>query len=254
MILTTPCKICGQDMDTSWAPGQPPPTHHSACDTRPAEEKAHGPHPKLGKLAAAAHHATLLMAQAAPTPAGSPQWEAFDHACEAVHAAQQAILNANKAKAAAYYARTLGWPVFPLKPGGKAPLTPRGFKDATCDLTQVGAWWETWPNANIGLPCGEHFAVIDVDVPYTENQWDVLAADPNLHVYGLAHTASGGCHAYILPEDGPGKNGVNVFGPKIDYRTRGGYVVAPYSTRADGAPWTWVTPPAHRIYNPQEGR
>ena len=27
-----------------------------------------------------------------------------------------------------------GWPVFPCDPATKRPLTPHGFKDATCDI------------------------------------------------------------------------------------------------------------------------
>ncbi|WP_150114438.1 bifunctional DNA primase/polymerase [Corynebacterium oculi] len=234
-------------MATTWQPGHPAPTHHPECDTHPAEEKVRAPHPRLGQLAHAAHRATLLMARAAPTAADSPQWVEFDQACADLHTIQRRVLHVDLPKAAMYYATACGWPVFPLKPGGKAPLTPRCFKDASRDPGQVAAWWGEHPEANIGLLCGEHFAVIDVDVPYIENQWWDIAADEGLHVYALAATASGGTHAYILPADGPAKNGVGVFGPKIDYRTTGGYVVAPYSRRADGPVWSWQIPPANVI-------
>ncbi|ATL69870.1 bifunctional DNA primase/polymerase [Nocardia terpenica] len=51
-----------------------------------------------------------------------------------------------------------GWPVFPLRPGGKVPATRHGFKDATTDTARIRAWWKAMPGANIGLATG---AVVD---------------------------------------------------------------------------------------------
>ena len=53
--------------------------------------------------------------------------------------------------AALRYAR-LGYPIFPCVPGGKAPLTPHGFQDATTDAEQIEVWWVEQPDANIGMP------------------------------------------------------------------------------------------------------
>src|SRR3989442_2287782 len=53
--------------------------------------------------------------------------------------------------------------IFPVVPDGKKPLTPHGFLDASCDQAQVRAWWERWPNANIGLATGRASGVIVVD-------------------------------------------------------------------------------------------
>lgn len=52
------------------------------------------------------------------------------------------------ADAAQHYAG-LGVPVFPCVPGEKRPLVAHGFKDATADTAQVGAWWRRWPEANM---------------------------------------------------------------------------------------------------------
>ena len=66
-------------------------------------------------------------------------------------------------KAALEYAQK-GIPVCPVEPKGKEPLTKHGFKDATTDEKQIRAWWERWPNANIGLvPGPANLVVIDYD-------------------------------------------------------------------------------------------
>ncbi len=47
---------------------------------------------------------------------------------------------------------------------GKAPLTEHGWADATVDVATITAWWERWPQANIGMalePSGR--MVLDLD-------------------------------------------------------------------------------------------
>jgi hypothetical protein len=145
------------------------------------------------------------------------------------------------AEAAQLYA-SWGWEVFPLYPGEKTPLTRHGFKDATADPEQVRVWWTSWPSANIGLPTGKRFEVIDIDVPTGMNTWPSLRdsdAMPDMH--GLVCTASGGLHAYVLPMAGGNLAGLL---PGIDYRGAGGYVVAPPSIRADRRRWQWTAKPS----------
>jgi hypothetical protein len=64
---------------------------------------------------------------------------------------------------ALYYALVLGWLVFPLRPKAKEPLTRHGFKDAALDAPQICEWWAECPNANIGIPTGVNFFVLDED-------------------------------------------------------------------------------------------
>src|SRR4051795_11339272 len=67
------------------------------------------------------------------------------------------------AAAALRYAN-LGIPVFPCVPGGKQPLTPNGFHDASATVGIVDGWWRRTPDANIGLPTGVAGGVLVVDV------------------------------------------------------------------------------------------
>lgn len=106
--------------------------------------------------------------------------------------------------AAIRYARS-GWPVFPCRPDGtpppgwKAPLTEHGFCDATTDLGIIRAWWDRWPDANVGIATGVPGPdVLDVDV---KPDGDGFAALGKLKRAGLltgaaalVRTRSGGLH------------------------------------------------------------
>ena len=56
-----------------------------------------------------------------------------------------------------------GWPVFPLRPRRKEPLTTHGFKDASTDAPQIRRWWRQWHDANVGIRTGDGLLALDVD-------------------------------------------------------------------------------------------
>ncbi|MDJ0324184.1 bifunctional DNA primase/polymerase [Cryobacterium sp. PH31-AA6] len=92
--------------------------------------------------------------------------------------------------AALAFARA-GTPVFPCATGGKRPLTPAGFHDASCDISQVRTWWARWAGANIGIPTGGRSGidVVDIDVTATDcgiAEYRRRSADLRAH-HGSAH-------------------------------------------------------------------
>jgi hypothetical protein len=135
---------------------------------------------------------------------------------------------------------------------GKHPLgvlAPHGVKDATTNRARILAWWTRHPQANIGLACGHTFDVLDVDGPTGAHAIRTLAATHGLHSSGpLVRTGGGGWHYYLAPT---GLGNVRPTGlAHVDWRGRGGYVVAPPSRHHSGHPYQWVpgrdldTPPA----------
>lgn len=65
-------------------------------------------------------------------------------------------------KAALRYAKQ-GWRVFPLN--GKRPFKgTHGFRDATTDRVTILAWWDEWPDANVGIACDSTHGPIVVDI------------------------------------------------------------------------------------------
>jgi hypothetical protein len=133
------------------------------------------------------------------------------------------------------------WPVFPCIPGEKIPATKHGFLDATTEPDKITWWWARNPERNVaiatGLPGPD---VLDVDVREDGNGF---AAFNRLHRDGLLNgasayirTPSGGLHAYFVgSEQGNGRLPHH----HLDFRSKGGYVVAPPS-QVSGTPYELV--------------
>jgi hypothetical protein len=125
---------------------------------------------------------------------------------------------------------------------GKHPLgslVPHGVKDATCNRARILAWWTRHPQANIGLATGHRFDVLDVDGPQGEQAIRELAAAHGFQSSGpLVRSGGGGWHYYLAPT---GLGNVHPQGlAHVDWRGRGGYVVAPPSRHASGFSYQWL--------------
>ena len=125
---------------------------------------------------------------------------------------------------------------------GKHPLgslVPHGVTDATTNRARILAWWTRHPQSNIGLACGHQFDVLDVDGPTGAQAIRELAATHGFQSSGpLVRTGGGGWHFYLSPT---GLGNVCPAGLEhVDWRGRGGYVVAPPSRHASGHPYQWM--------------
>ena len=145
--------------------------------------------------------------------------------------------------ALAYASR--GWPVFPCRPRGKEPLTPRGFKDATTDPATIRRWWARWPDANIGVPTGQGtFIVLDVDPRNGGDQslFALVSQYGDLPEGPTARTGGGGTHSFFQPPPFPLR--CRTLAPGVDLKADGGYVIMPPSIHPSGARYEWQ-PGAH---------
>lgn len=145
-----------------------------------------------------------------------------------------------------------GLAVFPLEEKGKRPKTRNGFKDATTDAAQVKAWWQQWPNANIGIATGKRSGgifVIDLDIDedkgidgyHTLEDWQ--RENGKFPETWTAITGRGGYHLYFHSNSGI-KNRAGII-DGVDVRGDGGYVVAPPSIHSNGNRYEWE-------YDPEE--
>jgi Bifunctional DNA primase/polymerase, N-terminal len=125
---------------------------------------------------------------------------------------------------------------------GKHPLgslVPHGVREATTNRARVLAWWTRHPLANIGLATGHAFDVLDVDGPDGEQAIRAFAGEHGLVSSGpLVRTGGGGWHFYLAPT---GLGNVQPQGlAHVDWRGRGGYVVAPPSRHHTGLAYEFV--------------
>jgi Bifunctional DNA primase/polymerase, N-terminal len=138
-----------------------------------------------------------------------------------------------------------GWPVFPCQPGQKVPATRHGFRDATTDEQQITGWFSRHPNRNVAIATGAPGPdVLDIDVHGAAGNG--YAALGRLHcaglledAYGYVRTPSGGLHIYFT---GTAQRSGHLAAHHVDFRSAGGYVLAPPS-QVDSHPYLpWGTP------------
>jgi hypothetical protein len=123
-----------------------------------------------------------------------------------------------------------GVPAFPCKnvPNDpeqhKAPLTDRGFKDASTDEAVICGWWQCWPNALVGA-VAERFCVIDIDLHHAEARAWLDRHRNKIPITRTHRTQRGGVHLLFRPHAEVGCS-VGILAPHVDTRGQGkGYVI-----------------------------
>jgi hypothetical protein len=121
----------------------------------------------------------------------------------------------------------------------KHPLVRHGLHDATTHAGQLERWWSRWPQANVGLATGVVFDVLDIDGPIGLAALGELQQAVGLWLPGpLVATGGGGWHHWFRP------TGLGNRPPRgldhVDWRGRGGCVLAPPSRHISGRTYRWV--------------
>jgi hypothetical protein len=114
--------------------------------------------------------------------------------------------------------------VFPCNVVSKAPLVATGFKAATTDIAMITDWWTSWPGALIGVPTGDRFVALDIDLRHETAQRWFDAHRGRLSATRTHRTRSGGLHLLMKPHPrftcSAGKIELG-----IDTRGKGGYII-----------------------------
>lgn len=136
-----------------------------------------------------------------------------------------------------------GWAVLPIEPRGQRPLgalAPHGLKDATCDPDVIRSWWARHARANVGLATGSSFDVLDIDGEAGRDALDRRrppGAGGTPTVDGPTASTGKGWHCYVSAT-GLGNRAALI--PGVDWRGKGGYVVAPPSVHSSGRRYAWL--------------
>lgn len=144
-------------------------------------------------------------------------------------------------KAALSYLVKRKWSVIPLRRDKKPYLDSwKPYQQALPTEAEVRAWWNKWPEANVGIVTGKisGFVVVDADGPDGMESLKKLGAIPPTPTVRTGK----GWHYYFAY---PGKEIKNFARrlPGLDFRGDGGYVMAPPSVHPSGHVYEWAISP-----------
>jgi putative DNA primase/helicase len=157
--------------------------------------------------------------------------------------------------AAALELAELGLPIVPIYGGAgrgrcgcgrkdcsspaKHPRTKHGHKDASRDASQIAVWWNACTTANVGVRTGEGLVVLDVDPRNggASTLGDLVGRHGALPNTWTVQTGGGGMHFYFRADGLPTRAGLFT---GIDFKSHGGFVVAPPSVHASGKAYRWA--------------
>lgn len=120
---------------------------------------------------------------------------------------------------------------------GKHPRLQKDWEGrATGDAEQLRQWWDMWPEANVGIVCGDGLLVLDVD----ETGWELLehlqAQHGRMPPTATVITGSDGGHFYFTaPPDARSFS----FSVGLSVQAAGKLVVAPPSLHRSGRRYEW---------------
>ena len=137
-----------------------------------------------------------------------------------------------------------GISVIPIPPGAKIPgISWKQFQETRADENQIRAWWQRWPNSNIGIVTGAISNLVVLDCDAAEGL-EIIEQNGGLPVTAVALTSFDETgfrkrHYYFQHPGERLKNFVKKL-PGLDFRGDSGYVLAPPSLHPSGARYEWA--------------
>lgn len=137
-----------------------------------------------------------------------------------------------------------GWSVIPVRARAKVPLVRwEAYQSRRASEVEIEAWFQQWPDANVGVVTGEvsNLVVLDVDPQHggSESLRELEQTHGTLPPTIEAVTGGGGRHLYYAFPLHPLRNRAGL-APGIDLRAEGGMVVVPPSMHPSGRAYQWV--------------
>ena len=132
----------------------------------------------------------------------------------------------------------------------KAPYVAGGFKSATTDPELINAQWAKHPEALVGVPCGVENGLVAIDIdngPGKTGEKSFAATGLDVPKTVQTRTVSGGRHLiFKYPLNEQIRNSASSkFGPDVDVRGEGGYIIWAGSRLPDGSGYEPI--PGHSI-------
>ena len=134
--------------------------------------------------------------------------------------------------------RRKGFSVIPCKKDKTPYINWKPYQLQKPTEDEIRQWWEKWPNANIGLPCGQVSGIDVLDVDTEEAYQNLTEFFLNDSFQTPVVKTPNGRHLYFKHRAGL-SNAVRVVAG-TDLRTQGGYVIAPPSQNGGGVPYYWL--------------
>lgn len=139
-----------------------------------------------------------------------------------------------KQAALAYAER--GWPVVPLLPRAKQPAVKFGLNSASILKSKIEKWWDRHPDYNIGLVTGFGFDALDLD---GEEGVSALQRMKPTYVHPGPISSTGNGYHLLFKVTGS-RNHARMNETRIDFRGKGGYIVASPSIHPKGHRYEWI--------------
>jgi len=148
-------------------------------------------------------------------------------------------------KSALRYRNNYGFSIFPVNPESKKPLIDswKPYQSDPPTVDQIEKWWNKWPKAAIGIATGPVSGLLVLDVDH-EKGWEYVTEEKRLgsEPTPIARSGGGGWHVYYkYPEGADITIGARIGNEDLglDFRGRGGYVIAPPSSHPSGDAYEW---------------
>lgn len=120
------------------------------------------------------------------------------------------------------------------KSQAKHPMVKDWQKWATSEVKKIRQFWQSHPYANVGIVCSDGLHVLDADLkgdgPNNLSYLEMLEGPIKT---ATIQTGSGGIQKYFLDKSFESSNRTR-FAEGLDWKTKGGYVVAPPSMHRSG--------------------